>query len=53
MERPFGRHRNTWEDDIRMDLRKVWWEVVDWILLDEDRDQWWAFVNTVMKLRVA
>jgi len=25
---------------------------VDWIRLAQDRIQWWAFVNTVMNLRV-
>jgi hypothetical protein len=28
-----------------------WAGNVDWMLLDQDRDQWWL-VNTVMKLRV-
>jgi hypothetical protein len=35
-----------------MDLRKIGWENVDWKHLDQDRDQWWAVVNTVMNLRV-
>jgi hypothetical protein len=34
-------------DNIRMDLREVGWEGVDWIHLPQDRDQWQAFVNTV------
>jgi hypothetical protein len=25
---------------------------VEWIQLAQDRDQWWALVNTVMNLRV-
>jgi hypothetical protein len=33
-----------------MDLRDIWWEVVDWINLPHDRDQWWALVNTIMDL---
>jgi hypothetical protein len=33
-----------------MDLREIGWEVVDWIHLAEDRDQWRALVNTVMDL---
>jgi hypothetical protein len=41
-----------YEDNIRMDLRGVEWEVVDWILLVQDRDQCRAFVNTVMNLSV-
>jgi hypothetical protein len=35
-----------------MDLREVVWEGVDWIHLAQDRDQWWAVVNTVMNPRV-
>jgi hypothetical protein len=48
--RPLGRPRRRWEDNIRMDLREIGWEGVDWILLAKDRDQWWAVVNTVMNL---
>jgi hypothetical protein len=35
-----------------MDLGEIGWDVVDWIKLAEDRDQWRALVNTVMNLRV-
>jgi len=35
-----------------MDLRIMGSEVVDWMHLTEDRDQWWAVVNTVMNIRV-
>jgi hypothetical protein len=37
---------------IRINLRETGWEDVNWILLDQNRDQWRALVNTVMKLRV-
>jgi len=40
------------EDNIRMDLREIGCEGVDWIHLIQDRVQWWALVNTVMNLRV-
>jgi hypothetical protein len=35
-----------------MDLREIESDGVDWIELARDRDQWRAFVNTVMNLRV-
>jgi hypothetical protein len=46
------RPRHTQDDDIKMDLRKVRWEVVDWIHLAQDRDWWQAVVNMVMNLQV-
>jgi hypothetical protein len=39
-------------DNIRMDLREIGWDDVDWIDLAQDRDQWKALVSTVMNLRV-
>jgi hypothetical protein len=38
--------------NIRVDLREIGWKDVDWIHLAQDRDQWQALVNMVMKLRV-
>jgi hypothetical protein len=38
------------EDNIRIDLREIGWEGVDWIHLSQDRDHWWALVNVVMNL---
>jgi hypothetical protein len=35
-----------------MDLREIEWDSIDWIDLAQDRDQWRAFVNTAMNLRV-
>jgi hypothetical protein len=37
---------------IRMDLREIGWDGMDWMDLAQDRDQWRALVNTVMNLRV-
>jgi hypothetical protein len=34
-----------------MDPREIGWEDVDWMHLAQDRDQWWAVVNTVMNIR--
>jgi hypothetical protein len=35
-----------------MDLKEIGWDEVDWIDVAQDRDQWRALVNTVLKLRV-
>jgi hypothetical protein len=50
--RPLGRPRRKWGDNIKMDLREIGFEDVDWINLAQDRDRWRALVNTVMNLRV-
>jgi hypothetical protein len=34
-------------DDIKMNLREIEWDGVDWIDMAQDRDQWRALVNTV------
>jgi hypothetical protein len=48
--RPLGRHRRRWEDNIKMNLRHD--EVApDWIDLAQNRDQWRDLVNTVTNLR--
>jgi hypothetical protein len=44
MDMRFG----TW--NIKMDLRELGWDGMNWIDLAEDRDQWRALVNTVMNL---
>jgi hypothetical protein len=49
---PIGRPRRRWEDNAKMDLRKVGWRGTDWIKLAQDRDRWRALVYTVMNLRV-
>jgi hypothetical protein len=38
-KRPLGRPRHKLEDNITMGLNEIWWEVVDWIHLAQDRDQ--------------
>jgi hypothetical protein len=39
-------------DSIKIDLREIGWDGVDWIDVAQDRDQWRALVNTVLNLRV-
>jgi hypothetical protein len=47
-----GKPRRKWVDNIKVDLRQIGWGDMDWIDVAQDRDQWRAFVNTVMNLRV-
>jgi hypothetical protein len=51
-KRPIGRPRRRWVDSTKIDLREIRWDGMDWIHLAQNRDQWRAFVDTVMKLRV-
>jgi hypothetical protein len=51
-KRPLGRPRLMCVDNIKMDLREIGWDGIDWIDLAQDRDQWRALVDTVMNLRV-
>jgi hypothetical protein len=51
-ERPLGRPRRRWVDNIKIDLLEIGWGGVDWIGLAQDRDKWKALVNTVMNLGV-
>jgi hypothetical protein len=39
-------------DNIKMDLREIGWDGVDWMDMVQDRDQWRVLVNTVLNLRV-
>jgi hypothetical protein len=36
-KRPFRRPECKWGDNIRMDLREIMWEGVDWMHLAQDR----------------
>jgi hypothetical protein len=51
-KRPLGRPRRRWVDNIKMVLREIRWDGMDWIELAQDRDQWRGLVNTTMNLRV-
>jgi hypothetical protein len=46
------KERDHYEDNIKMDLREIEWDGMDWIDPAQVRDQWRALVNTVMNLRV-
>jgi hypothetical protein len=51
-KRPLGRPRRRGVDNIKMDLREIGWDGVDWIDMAQARDQWRAPVNMVLNLRV-
>jgi hypothetical protein len=51
-KRPIGSPRHRCANNIKIDLREVGWDGMDWIDLAEDRNQWRAPVNTIMNLRV-
>jgi hypothetical protein len=52
VKRPLGRHRYRWESNVITDFREIGWHIMVGIHLAQDRDQWWAHVNTVLSLLV-
>jgi hypothetical protein len=51
-KKPLGRPRRRWVDNIKIYLREIEWDGMDWFDQAQDRDQRRALVNTVMNLRV-
>ena len=49
---PLGRSMHGREGNTKMDLMEVGWGGIDWIALAQDRDNWRAVLNAVMKFRV-
>jgi hypothetical protein len=50
--RPLGRPRRRWEDNINIDLQEVGGCHGDWMELAQDRDGWRALGGTVRNFRV-
>jgi hypothetical protein len=48
-----GKTKIKWVDNIKMDLREIGLDGMDWRDLTQDRDYWRALVNTVMNLQVS
>jgi hypothetical protein len=51
-KRPLRRPTHRWEDNIKIDLKELGWDGMDWGDLAKDRNQWRAFVSMVMNLRI-
>jgi hypothetical protein len=51
-KRLLGRPRRRWVDNVKIAIREIGWDGMDWIDLTQDRDEWRALVNTVMNLPV-
>jgi hypothetical protein len=49
-KRPGGRPRCRLGNNIKMNLKALGREGVDWIHMAQCTDQWWAIVNIEMKL---
>ena len=49
--RPLGRPRRRWENNIKMNFKKVGRGGMDWIELAQDRDRWRALVTAVTNIR--
>jgi hypothetical protein len=50
-KRPLRRYKRRWEDNIRMDLREIRFEVLVRIRIAQEMDQWRAVMNTVTNFR--
>jgi hypothetical protein len=50
-KRPLGRPRRRWLNNIKIDLREIGWDGVDWSDMDQDRDQRRALANKILKFR--
>jgi hypothetical protein len=51
------KERDHWEDQaiggwtILKWILEIGWDGVEWIVMAQDRDQWWALVKTVLTFR--
>ena len=50
--RPLGRCRCGWEDNIRVYLKDIGINTRNWVNSTQDRDYWKALVNAALNFRV-
>ena len=51
-KRPLEILRCKCENNIKMNLKAIRWNIVDWVCLTQGNDKWQSVVKTVMKLLV-
>jgi hypothetical protein len=51
-KRQLGRSWCGFEDNIKIELKEISWEGVDWIGLAHVRHKWRAVVNTAMNIQI-
>ena len=49
---PLGKPRRRWEDNIRMSLKEIGINTMNWVDSAQDRNYWRALVNAALNLRV-
>jgi hypothetical protein len=50
--RRLGRHKRTWDDNIKMHLKEIEWAILDWIYLAQQKNHCQVVVNTVINLQI-
>ena len=50
---PLGRSRRRWEENIRMDLKEIGTNTINYVDLAQNSDFWRALVNAALNLRVS
>lgn len=48
LERP----RNKWEGNVKINIKDIEWEDVEWTCLTQGRYQCWTVENTVLVIRI-
>ena len=51
-KRPLGRSKRIWEGNIRMGLKEIGINTMNWVDSAQDKDYWRALVNAVLNLRI-
>jgi hypothetical protein len=51
-KRLLGRARQSWDDNITIDVEEIGCESVDWVCLVQNRERWRNPVNTVITFLV-